>query len=124
MNVHSCFATVPFDGELSAIDGFYKIFGVDAKQGVVSFGKFEFFFGGAELGFEQFQVVITVDEDPCVIEDEIKEKGGNILERGFDGSGPYLDVEDPAGLKLRVYMEMDALAEALRNHQDDGDSSY
>jgi predicted enzyme related to lactoylglutathione lyase len=109
MSTLSSHAEVPFAGDLDLIKQFYEMLGITVSNGVLTFERFEIFFGN-ELGIEHFQIAIDVDVDLSRIESQIAEKGGTIIESGFDMSGPFIIARDPAGLRVRIGMSQHTLA--------------
>ncbi|HHE40218.1 MAG TPA: hypothetical protein ENL10_01805 [Candidatus Cloacimonetes bacterium] len=46
--------------------------------------------------------MLEVDLGPVEVESIVKEHNCEIIESGFDVSGPFLIIYDPAGLRLRI----------------------
>lgn len=96
------YSIAPYTGELSEIDKFYSILGVNSVNGIIKDDKFQFIYGRNGLNVSCFQLVVEVNKDLTVIENALAEEGYDIMDSGYDGAGPYLLVEDPSGITVRV----------------------
>lgn len=110
MSNSSGFSFAKYEGEINKIDQFYQILGVEVDQGIVKFKNFEIFYGTELAAGESFQLVIMINHDIDETEQQLIDIGYKILDRGFDGSGPYFVTNDPAGLLLRVTVTNEGMA--------------
>ena len=110
-NLTSAHFEVPYSGPDDSIATFYELLGLKYANGAIRFAQFEVFFGGIFDG-PICQFVIETNKNPGFIETELIKQGRKILESGFDISGPFLIVEDPAGLRVRIGYTLAALASA------------
>jgi hypothetical protein len=102
-----------FDGETRNVDQFYNSIGIESKNGVVSLaGSLVFFIPNA---LHEFVVSIELD-DLDRAEAELRKLGVEFLDRGFDSSGPFALVKDPAGLIVRLSCSNEGLKNMLRRH--------
>jgi hypothetical protein len=108
----SPFLTVPFAGDIELIKEFYKLLGVRMSSDGLVFQNFEIVFSAAE-GL-RYQLVVTVDEDLDALEAELAKKGGVVIDSGFDVSGPFMIVRDPAGLSVRIDLTPEGMARAIK----------
>jgi hypothetical protein len=107
----SMHAEVFFGGEIEVILSFYKALGVPTTENGVLFKDLEMYFSDIP-GTPQFQFVIELDDDLARLERKVKAVGGSIVERGFDMSGPFLIVKDPAGTQVRIGVSIGSLKNA------------
>ena len=109
----SHFIAYPFIGELNRINQFYKWLGIDVEGGMLSFKEFNIFFGGEEFGINNFQLVIQIDKSVSDFQSELEANNIVPLESGFDASGPFYIITDPAGIQVRVGFSSEALSKSI-----------
>ncbi len=102
MAENELYSIVPYSGELDRVDMFYNILGIQSNNGIVRNCGFEIVYGRKGVQFSKFQFVIEVDADLDNVEKELRENDFRLVDSGFDGAGPFLLVEDPSGMVLRV----------------------
>lgn len=109
MNINSAHAEISHNATFESIAAFYNLFGISSKDGVICFTDFKIFFN-AGLELPVSQLVLSIDGELSAVEYELEKQGRRILESSFDSSGPYIVVEDPFGLRVRVERSLCALS--------------
>lgn len=102
MSDNVLYSIAPYSGDLSRIDKFYRLLGIHSENGIVKNKGFEIIYGRESLNVSDFQLVVEVKQDLSDMEKTLKNEGFNVTESGYDGAGPFLLVEDPSGMIVRI----------------------
>lgn len=111
-------AEVRFDGEMLSLEQFYEPLGVKVTELGLRFENFQLIYFGEGLGVDELTLSISIDGDLNEVETHYQNIGVAVLDEGFDSSGPYIVVRDPAGLRVCIRLTSAALLRNLKRNSE------
>lgn len=111
----SVYAEVPYSGDLKRVHDFYRVLGVETTDLGIRFSNFEFVYADESMACDGRVLLVEVDVDLDEIEAAYGKIGVPLFRSGFDVSGPFLVVVDPAGQTVHVNLSSEGLARKTRS---------